>query len=356
MQAPWLAQIIEALPGTEVTLCVGANGTVSDVPSMLALADNPAVCWTEGLNEPNTDFGSGMVPVEQTMAIQDAVWRARSGLRILGPSVVAGMPHPEGWITGYFGDQMAAVNAAMHEGNGHYYPPHCPDVPATGYSINEYIGGLWTAYAQHPIHLTEFHPTLYAAGTLGIEANIARLAGRITRGPPIPVFRASPTRDDYYTLLTLFRCAKNGTLGLWWYALFDYGSTYECGLFPTTGGQQPRSSAVALRNLCRVCADGGADMGTFAPGKLDFTVTGLSPNCDYDLYQTSDGTFIIPLWNAQQDQGGQAVPVTLSFATPVASVMEFNPCVSDAAQGRAQNTASYQVALNGSARIITVQP
>jgi hypothetical protein len=55
---------------------------------------------------------------------------------------------------------MDAINSAHLHGNGHYYPPGSPDVPGTGYrSMN--IEGLQIAYAGHPAHLTEFHPTLY---------------------------------------------------------------------------------------------------------------------------------------------------------------------------------------------------
>ena len=63
------------------------------------------------------------------MGIQRACWAGKTGnLVIMG--IVAGMPHPEGWITGYCGEYMDECNASMHEGNGHYYPPAHPDIPA----------------------------------------------------------------------------------------------------------------------------------------------------------------------------------------------------------------------------------
>jgi hypothetical protein len=61
LQRQWLPQIVAAFPGTQVALCPGANASANDVPTIMQLANDPAngVAWIEGLNEPNTDFGSG---------------------------------------------------------------------------------------------------------------------------------------------------------------------------------------------------------------------------------------------------------------------------------------------------------
>jgi hypothetical protein len=334
-QRPWLSQIVAAIPGTQVAICPGANAKPSDVPSMLSLASDPncGIRWCEGLNEPNTDFGSGEVPVEQTQAIQDDVWRGIAGKEILGPSIVAGTPHPEGWITGYCGDQMDAINAAMHTGNGHYYPPACPGVPKTGYSVTEYLAGLSVAY-QHDSELTEFHPTLY---------------NHAGHKPDQPGW--SGTRDAYYMLLTLFICARQGVV-VWWYALFDYGTDYICGLFPKNA-ENPRPAAVAMQTLCRLCADPGG-RPTFAPGKLDFLVTGLPNEAGYDLYQLSDGTFIIPLWRAAPELGGAAVPVEISLLQ-AADISEWDIVANREVQPP-RRTDTLNVQLDASCRLIIVRP
>lgn len=338
MQRDWLRQVIDQLPGTRVAICPGANATVRDIPTMVALAQDPAcaIYWAEGLNEPNTNFGSGEVPVEQTKAMQDALWAARDTIpaSILGPSIVAGTPHPEGWIRGYCGNQMDAINAAMQEGNGHYYPPGCPDVPGTGYSTSEYIGGLWTAYAQHPIHLTEFHPTLY--NSVGLK-------------PDDPAWNGE--RDAFYTLLTLLRCVKCNAPGCWWYALFDYGSVYRCGLFPRAGTDAPRPAATVLRNLCRIMADDNPMARTFAPGKLDVAVAG---DCDWDLYQGSNGTFRLALWRGATELGGTSKPIEVSFGDSGVRVAEFDPIVSAAPVRISEDTGSYLVGLPAGVRILTI--
>jgi hypothetical protein len=168
------------------------------------------------------------------------------------------------------------------------------------------------------------------------------------------VFRANAERDAYYTLMTLLRCAKNGALGLWWYALFDYGTTYECGLFPTRHAEQPRQAAQALRNLCLICADPRASAG-FTPGRLALSVDPIPAYCDWDLYQASDGRYLMALWNAQEDAGGLPVDMTVGFATPPASVVEYDPLRSDTEIASAIRPASYTCALPGGVRILEVR-
>lgn len=340
IQQPWLTQVVAALPGTEVSICVGANGSPADVSSMLTLANDPAcaIRWLEGLNEPNTNFGSGEVSVDVTKAIQDELWGSADRAGVLGPSIVAGTPHPEGWITGYCGEYMGAINAAMARCNGHYYPPASPDVPNTGYSVSEYISGIRLAYDNHPGDLTEFHPTLY--NSQGHKPDQSGWDGE---------------RDAYYTLTTLFRCGKlDPQVGLWWYALFDYGTVYLCGLYPMHGGEDPRPAAAALRNLCEVCADPGNSTRTFAPGKLEISVEGLPADADWDLYQASDGRFIVPLWRSAQELGGDATDVTLRFGAAVQLVEEFDLIHSADAVGSMDQTQEYVVHLSASARAIVV--
>jgi hypothetical protein len=305
MQKQWFAAILAEFPETRFTVCPGANASAADVPTMVQLPHK----WVEGLNEPNTNFGSGEVPIATTMEIQQAILDGEDQ-GIMGPSIVAGTPHPEGWITGYCEtpENLAALNAAIDFGNGHYYPPASPDVPNTGYSINEYIGGLWTAYSQKPIFLTEYHPTLY--NSRGHKPDQEGWDGH---------------RDAYYTLTTLMRCAQNGTMGLWWYALFDYGETYRCGLFPQSYANDPRPAADAIRNLCAICADRG-DRHGFATGKLDVVARGLTDAMDLDVFQASDGRFLVPAWHAAEDlMQGDAVEVTLAFGSRKRAVSVYSP-------------------------------
>jgi hypothetical protein len=340
-QVPWLHEIQAALPGTQVTVCVGANGSANDTTTMIQMQHDPAcgIVWLEGQNEPNTDFGSGMVPQETTHQVQSHLWHGAFQPSVVGPSVVAGTPHPAGWITGYFDPDasMRLMNNKMAYGNAHIYPPASPDVADTGYSIAEYVGEIFDVYGGVPVMVTEFHPTLYNS-----------------RGhkPDEPGW--SGERDAYYTMTTLFRCCKMGLVeGLWWYALFDYGTTYTCGLFPVNA-DDPRPAANAIRALCTVTADHGEDRRTFDPGSLEVEVIGLPPTADYDLCQASDGRFFVTLWNNAEDPGGEASDVTLNFAEPV-TLAEYVVSLGEMEPRQRVTGQSITVALDASARVVVVE-
>ena len=112
---------------------VAANGNVADAEATLELARDPAngIVMVEGLNEPNTDFGSGEVPPQMTKDIQDCLWRNKlPGIPVVGPSIVFGLPYPEGYITpGYCSaEDIAYLNERMDIIAGHFYPPNVCDL------------------------------------------------------------------------------------------------------------------------------------------------------------------------------------------------------------------------------------
>jgi hypothetical protein len=345
MQKQWFPQIVAAFPNMKNTICPGANMPPADTDTMLSLANDSVnrIFYVEGLNEPNTDFGSGEVPVNVTMDIQRRIWGIEH--LVLGPSVVAGTPHPEGWITGYFGNQQATVNSMMDVANGHYYPPDSPDVTNTGYSITDYVYGLGLAYNAEDISLTEFHPTLY-------NSNGQRPGDQDWSG----------ARDAYYALTTLFRAAQMELHSLWWYALFDYGTVYKCGLFPTNQND-PRETAYGLRALCNICMDEG-DSLNFIPGKLDYGITGGDDSYSHSLYQSSNGKFFIALWRSLPQPKGDPITLNIIFANQLKKIEEFN--ISEIAGDKvasnyqsiqwADNTDKLTVSLDGSARIIRIVP
>jgi hypothetical protein len=342
-QVPWLHAIQAALPGTQVSVCVGANGSEKDAATMIQMQHDPAcnIVWLEGSNEPNTDFGSGEVPQGTTHQVQADLWHGAYKPGVVGPSVVAGTPGPGGWITGYFNPDasLRLVNARMSYCNAHYYPPQAPDVADTGYSISEYVIGVSAAYDHAPCMVTEFHPTLY--NSVGNKPGADGWSGE---------------RDAYYTLTTLFRCAKLGddVAGLWWYALFDYGTAYICGLFPTDANN-PRPVADAIRALCTVTGDPFENKRTFAPGTLEVQVTGLPPTADWGLYQSSDDRFFITLWNNAENPGGDASEVTIKLAEE-AALSEYVVSLGETEPRQSLSGTSLTVSLDASARVIVVVP
>lgn len=338
-QKPWLQAIHAAIPRTRVTMCVGANGSAADVPSMVALQADPTcgIAWLENVNEPNNDFGSGTVPVATTLQAQQLLWSTAKPGTVMGPSIIGGMPNPGGWVTGYCGASMAAMNAAMTLANVHFYPPQNPDLRGSGTSLGEYVGSMWSVYAQHDVAMTEFNATLYNTG--GNDPN-------------------SP-RSPYYTLLALFRAAKITVNGLWWYAGYDWKAPGDqgymaCGLFPTRNADNPRPAAWAIRNLCTICAD---HQPNFTPGKLAITVTGLDAQTDWDLYETSDGRWIVTLWRAANDPGGAAIPVTVTFGAAVKLAAIYDPVASTVPISTlVANATKLTIQLPAAARLLVITP
>jgi len=301
MQLPWL----HALGGRlRFMVAIGANGDVAAVPSMLTLAADPAcsIFALEGINEPNNDFGSGTKPVADTLAAQQAL---AGPSKIFGPSIVFGLPHPEGWLTGYMGSIAPAMNAAMVVGNGHFYPPsHCDADDGAGPAFADVVRGMGIAYPGKQPAITEFHPTLYNSAT-----------------PKVP---PGGTMDGYWLLLAWLRAYQLGVRSMIWYALFDYAAVYVCGLFPKTGGIEPRASAYAVRNVCTVCADAGTNRDTFTPGKLGYTLSGMPAGAWDSLFQDSTGRFFLMLANPSTTLGGSSVPVTVTLAVAASHVAEYD--------------------------------
>jgi hypothetical protein len=346
MQGPWL-KAVTAATGARFSMCVGANGGTGDVVSMLALASDPAngIAWLEGSNEPNTDFGNGMLPAATPVAVQAAVF-AGAPAKAIGPSIVFGLPNPEGWITGYVPQaSLGTMAKQMAWSNGHLYPPTMPlidDGSRRGGSMDDAAVGLSLAYLARPVMLTEYHPTLYSA--IGLKPG-----GAI---------------DGYYLLLALLTAARLGIAGLWWYALFDYGSVYACGLFPKDA-TAPRPAATAFRNLCMITGDHGATKRTFTPGALSYAVGGLPPAINsasprsggqHMLFQASDGRFVIALFNAQVSMGGVSTPVTITFGTPPTLATEYNPLVGVSPVQQLARPSALTSQLDASVRLIVVVP
>ena len=92
----------------------------------------------------------------------------------------------------------------------------------------------------------------------------------------------------------------------------------------------PKPAFTALRNLTTILAD--PDL-SFAPGSLDYTVSGDTGDLQQVLLQKSDGSYYLALWRAESVWNNQSrTPETaasgsvqVSFADDVASAEEFQP-------------------------------
>jgi hypothetical protein len=109
-----------------------------------------------------------------------------------------------------------------------------------------------------------------------------------------------------------------------------------------------------LRDLCAICADNTPTMRTFAPGRLDVLVQGLPAHCDWDLYQASDGRFMLMLWNAAEDQGGGACQVTVALGAMPQSISETDPLGGITTELTPATT--LRLSLEAGVTVLTVRP
>jgi len=311
---PWLPLL--AAKGHRFVGGVAANGNVADAEATLELARDPAngLVMVEGLNEPNTNFGSGEVPPQMTKDIQDCLWRNKlPGIPVVGPSIVFGLPYPEGYITpGYCSaEDIAYLNARMDIIAGHFYPPNVCDLDAGANRdgcFDDVVIGLRKAYgSDKPISMTEWQTTLY--GQHGTDDHL----------------------DGYYTPWMMLSAWRLGIHSMMWYPLFDYGTHHPCGFFPKDANN-PRPSAYAMRAMHTLAGDRGATARTFQPGKLDYTVDGghgpineASPNSgtQHQLFQRSNGDFLLFVYNEQIEPEGDEREVTVTFGTAPKRVTEY---------------------------------
>jgi hypothetical protein len=347
---PWLPLL--AAKGHRFTAGVAANGNVDDAKATLELARDPAngIVMIEGVNESNTNFGSGEVSPQITRDVQKTLWDGRvDGIPVAGPSIVFGLPYPEGYITpGYCSaEDIADLNAHMDIINGHFYPPNVCDLdPGSnrGGAFDDVVIGLRKAYgSDKPISMTEWQTTLY--GQNGTDDYL----------------------DGYYTPWMMLSAWRLKIHSMMWYPLFDYGEHHPCGFFPKDANN-PRPSAYAMRAMHTLAGDHGANARTFQPGKLDYTVEGghdpinaASPNSgtQHQLFQRSNGDFLLFVYNEQIEPEGTSRDVTVTFGTAPKRIAEFEIRPDASFDQPVQTTSSQAVhltSMHATTRLLVIEP
>jgi hypothetical protein len=290
---PWSLALVNGADVSQVTMqpLIAASSTT-----------NGWLRWVEGCNEPNFN-----VTVSVCLAAQQAIKTATNAsasaafpvLSLGAPVAITAVP-PEPVYTGYFGGSLAAQIAASDQMAVHDYPPFNPDfndVSNRGSWSIDVFQANQIAYGPLPQVITEWQPTLYNNQGHNGDDNY----------------------DCYYLPIFALSKFRLGYLAWCWWPLYD-GYGFTCGMF-VSKSTDGRPSAYTLRAMCQLCPDAGPTRKTFSPGKLDVTVTGLpgpvsgSPNSggQLDLFQASGGVYYLYVRNSQQDPGGAANPVTVTF-------------------------------------------
>lgn len=336
--------------GHRFTACVAANGGEDDANALLKLAHNydNGIVQIEGVNEPNTNFGSGEVPPYVTKDVQDILWNGRPGnMPCAGPSIVFGLPFPEGYIVPAYCSQedMDYLKARMDVANAHFYPPNVCDLDdgsGRGGAFNDVVQAMIIVYGDKPLSITEYQPTLYGQHS------------------------TDDTLDGYYTPIMLLSAFRLGVSMMNWYPLFDYGTTYKCGFFPTDASN-PRPSAYSIRALHTLACDNGSDANTFQPRKLAYKVSGGQGPIDegsphsgtqHLLFDGSDNVFRLFIYNEQINPGGDPQEVTVSFGSHVKSIKHYEirpDDTFDRVLGTAANVNEYKFQMAATTRLLLIE-
>lgn len=299
--------------GCRFTLCMGIGDTPNPQPVIqLAQASVHQGGWVkfvEGGNEPNTNFGAGVQtgvnPAAELSAQQTIYAQVHPlGIPVAAPSVVG---NDQG-IASYWGSNMAPAAAATDLYNTHLYPNN---------------GG--------PNGANQMHDWSAAVS----KNDWGSKGGIMTEWQPV-LYNNKATDDAscaYWTPVALLSGYVDFQLqALVWWELYDYaGFNPHVGLFKSDASS-PYPAAQAMKAMYALTGDKGAAKHTFAPGKLDVTVTGLPQGTNqYDggrsaVFQNSEGTFFVFVWNERDAlDTGTTTPVTVKFnAGPMAKIVDYS--------------------------------
>lgn len=159
----------------------------------------------------------------------------------------------------------------------------------------------------------------------------------------------SPTTVAQNVVDAAFDGIADGDAGMYFYALYD-NSSNDYGLFNANG--TPRPAATALHDLTTLLADTGTTAASFAPGSLNYSLSGTTSADNSILIEKSDGTFWIGLW----DEGGVTHTVTVNLPVPEATLSVFDPVTGTSSVATATNASSISVSLGADPLLIEVVP
>ncbi|HEY6458794.1 MAG TPA: hypothetical protein VIY73_01550 [Polyangiaceae bacterium] len=322
--------------GCRFTLCMGIGDT-PDPSSVITLAQGSGsqgnwVAFVEGGNEPNTNFGAGVqtgVSAATELPAQQQIYAAVHplGIPVAAPSVVGSYSG----IASYWGSDLAGAVAASDLYNTHLYPNH--GGPNGSNQLHDWSAAVSSNDWQGKGGIvTEWQPVLY-----GQEATDDASAAYWS-----PIMLLSGYADFHLQAIV-------------WWEMFDYpGFNPHVGLFNGSAAA-PYPAAEAIKAMYGLTGDTGSAKHSFAPGKLDVTVTGLPKGTNqYDggrfaVFQNSTpGTFFVFVWNEQSALATSTTSaVTVKFnSVPMTKVVDYSLTNPASATPTAKQTLTDVTTLN----------
>lgn len=217
----------------------------------------------EGPNEDDADAGSVETAFMSMVRNTVRSHASTANAPIYAPTV--------GLMTTFpiLGDLSAYVtNANMHD----YYNPRYPETPAYG---GEFYG--CGPYGTMDFNICLAHLNAPRQPVVSTETGFVS-----QQVPDIAIGRYLPR--------LLLMHAKAGVSRTYLYELADNNNPLHYGLL--NGDLSPKPQFTAISNLQRLFAD----RPFTTPGKLNFTLSGDLTNVNHVLFQKTDGTFLLAIW------------------------------------------------------------
>jgi len=306
----------------------------------VALAKQGIVNFLEGGNEEDQSYAVSLGNSLATTAnFQKTVYATAHSLGI----PVINMSFGVGWGTSSTGDygKVGDLSAYSNYANAHTYPGTANTPLSTLQTLNS---DAKLAASSAPVITTEFG--YYTDGNTADHSNV------------------SVTAQAKYTLDAVMDAFQQGDVRTYLYELLDEGGQTgnmeaNFGLFYSNGSAKP--VATAIHNLTTLLADHG---GSFTPGQLSYSLSGLQSTDHSLLMEKSDGSFWLSLWNEARVQSATSYSavgvanhtVTLSLARNASQVQVFDPLTGTGAIQTASNTGTVSVSLPDHPILVEIIP
>jgi hypothetical protein len=289
---------------------------------MPQLASQGILNSIEGGNEEDDSYAASLGNTLQITASfqQNSVWPTGQnfGLPVIGMSFGAGWTADNGWIGDYA--SVGDLSSYATYGNAHTYPTpgQTPDA-----AIERINGLAKLADANDKVITTE----------IGWDRNQGYSQQTVAK----------------YTLDATLDGVKDGDAKTYFYSLFDDASG-NFGLMNQNG--TPMAAGKAIHNLTKLLSDPGANAKSFITHPLNYALSGTTSNDNSLLFQKSDGTYWISLWN--EVDGSHSV--TLRLGGAVSNIKVFDPLSGTTATKSVNGASSARVNLADHPLLIEITP
>ena len=297
-----------AAAGVKSTLILGApedgSAGLAKLTSVLGSSLRGSVDAVEGPNEYDLHGGSGwmseLAPYQSDLYAAIKSNPATSALPVIGPSL--GNTNSDG----------SDVSGSLDYGNIHSYP----NGEAPEDNVSRMLAMASDMSGSKPVMATEtgYHTAVNWSG----DHKPVSEAAQATYTPRLflDYFSRGVTRTFSYELVDEFANAGN--------------DEPESNFGLLRNDLSPKPAFTALRNLTAILADSSS---SFAPGALDYSVSGDTDELHQVLLQKSDGSYYLALWRAESvwdnqsrtPESAASGTVQLNFAEALASAEEFQP-------------------------------